>query len=100
MRYKEYLEKSYMPRATKTGHRWKMIGQPRIMGTPAARFPIGDVRLLPKSWTYNPNVIWIFGDCVANVVWLDEPVAFLVEDAHVAKAYRDYFALIWKTAGG
>jgi hypothetical protein len=32
------------------------------------------------------------------VVWLDEPVAFVVEDAHVADAYRKYFWLMWKMA--
>ena len=52
--------------------------------------------LLPGEWESTPNVIWIFGNCVANVVWLKEPVAFLVEDKNVADAYKRYFSLLWR----
>ena len=95
-RYTDYLRQSYIPRAEKKGHRWMLVSNPRIMKTPAAIFPISRIRLLPNDWKYSPNVVWVFGNCVANVVWLDEPVAFLIEDRHISQAYRDYFWLLWK----
>lgn len=98
VRYTEYLEKSYIPRAKKAGHKWILLSNRQILEKPASRFPISTVRLLPKDWEYSPNVVWIYGNCVANVVWRDEPVAFVVEDKSVADAYRKYFWLMWKLA--
>ncbi|MCX6770629.1 MAG: hypothetical protein NTX79_01095 [Candidatus Micrarchaeota archaeon] len=98
-RYDDYLRKSYMPRAVKKGHRWMLLANRQILKKPASRYPISTVRLLPKDWDYSSNVVWIYGNCVTNVVWLEEPVAFVVEDKHVADAYRHYFWLMWKTAG-
>ena len=95
-RYGGYLDKSYIPRAKKKGHRWMLLSNRRILSKPASTYSISTVRLLPKDWEYSPNVVWIYGNFVTNVVWLDEPVAFVVEDAHVADAYRKYFWLMWK----
>lgn len=97
-RYYDYYMKSFIPRAKKTGHKWYLLSHPQIMKKPAAKFPMSVIRLLPKDWEYSPNVVWIYGNSVANVVWLPAPVAFVVEDAHVADAYRDYFWLLWKNA--
>lgn len=94
----EYFSKSYSPRAIKKGHKWLNIAHRSIIKTPAIQLPYHKIRYLPKEWEYNPNVIWIFGDTVANVVWLKEPVAFVVQDKNVARAYRNYFDLLWATA--
>ncbi len=97
-RYNDYYVKSFIPRAKKTGHKWYLLSHPRILSRPASKYPMSIVRLLPRDWEYSPNVVWIYGNFVANVVWLDEPVAFVVEDKHVADAYREYFWLLWKLA--
>jgi len=97
-RYNDYFMKSYMPRALKRHHRWMLLSNRRILQKPASTYPISTVRLLPKDWDYSPNVVWIYGNFVTNVVWLGEPVAFVVEDKHVADAYRNYFWLMWKMA--
>jgi len=97
-RYSSYLEKSYLPRAKKKGHRWLLLSNRRILEKPASKYGISTVRLLPSDWEYSPNVVWIYGNFVTNVVWRDEPVAFVVEDRQVADAYRKYFHLMWKNA--
>lgn len=97
-RYWEYFEKRYNPEAERLGIKWLNVAQRAIVKTPAMGQKFHRIRFLPKHFEFNPNVIWIFGNCVANVVWLSEPVAFLVEDAHIAKAYRNYFGLLWKIA--
>ena len=98
-RYSGYIEKSYLPRAKKKGHKWLLLANRQILDKPASQYPISTVRLLPKDWEYSPNVVWIYGNFVTNVVWLDEPVAFVVEDKHVADAYRKYFHLMWGLSG-
>jgi hypothetical protein len=46
-----------------------------------------------------PNVIWIFGDYMANLVWIDreQTVAFTVRHKDVAKQYKHYFETLWKS---
>ncbi|HIH30647.1 TPA: hypothetical protein HA243_04555 [Candidatus Micrarchaeota archaeon] len=97
-RYSEYFEKIYTPAAMKKGHIWYNAAQRAILKTPAVKLPFHRIRVLPASMPWSPNVIWIFGNCVANVVWLPEPVAFLAEDPHIASAYRNYFRLLWRIA--
>lgn len=98
-RYWDYFEKEYNPRALAKGLKWRNLAHRVILKTPAVKMPFHEIRLLPRDMEPNPNVVWIFGDCVANVVWLPQPVAFLVEDKTVANAYRTYFRLLWAMAG-
>ncbi len=94
----EYFEGYYNREAEKRGITWLNVAHRAILKTPAMKQKFHHIRFLPKHFEFSPNVIWVFGNCVANVVWLSEPVAFLVEDAHIAKAYRNYFRLLWKMA--
>lgn len=97
-RLPEYIEKSYTPRALKRGVKWYNLGHKAILKSPATKQPYHTIRVLPEEWAQNPTVIWIFGNCVGNVAWRKEPVLFLIEDAHIAQAYRNYFWLLWKMA--
>ena len=45
-----------------------------------------------------PTGAIIFGDKVATLVWQPEPVAFCIQSAQVAKAYREFFEYLWKNA--
>jgi len=92
----EYFWKIYDKQARKQGHIWRNLAYRSIQKTAAAKLPYHKIRYLPKEWSRSPSVVWIYGDCVANVVWLAEPVLFIVEDKHVAAAYRNYFELLWK----
>ena len=45
-----------------------------------------------------PSVVWIFGNYVANIVWIDreETVAFVIEHEAVANQQREYFERLWE----
>ncbi len=97
--FDDYFRSSYIPRAVKKGHRWLNVAHREVLRTPAVKYPFHQIRFLPKSWGANPSVIWIYGNCVVNVVWAGpKTVAFLVEDAHVARAYKNYFKILWEMA--
>jgi sugar-specific transcriptional regulator TrmB len=96
--YPEYFDSHYAPQARLRGIEWKVLAHRVIVKTRAVSHKFINIRFLPKSLASSPYVVWVFGDCVANVVWLDEPVAFLVEDARMAKIYRDYFFLLWRAS--
>ncbi len=54
-----------------------------------------DYKVLPKELS-GPNVIYIYGNCVANVLWLEKPLAFVVRHRQLAGSYRRYFDYLWK----
>lgn len=46
----------------------------------------------------SPNVIFIYGSRVANVVWAETPIAFVINDEVIAQNYVEYFKLLWENA--
>lgn len=46
-----------------------------------------------------PNVVWLFGEYVGNIVWIDreETVAFVIRHEAIARQQREYFDLLWKS---
>ena len=40
---------------------------------------------------YSPMVIIIFGNKVAQVVWRDQPFAFIIDSKEVVESYKKYF---------
>lgn len=55
-----------------------------------------EYKILPKVLS-GINVIYIYGDNVANVVWLEKPIAFVIKHKNLANNYRKYFRFLWKT---
>ena len=53
-------------------------------------------KVLPKTLS-GPNVIYIYGDSVANVLWLEKPVAFVVRHRELAESYKRYFHYLWNS---
>jgi predicted DNA-binding transcriptional regulator len=94
----EYFRERYTPEALRRGHIWRTVAYNAVLKTPAVKLPFHRIRLLTHQSPIDPTVFWIFGDCVANVVWLKEPVAFVLENKGVAHAYCKYFELLWGTS--
>jgi len=59
--------------------------------------PMAERAFLPKEYS-SPNVIWIYGDKVANLLWLEEPIVFIIENKQLADHYRSYFEMLKKIA--
>ncbi len=54
------------------------------------------VRYLPKEFA-SPRVIWISGDCVAQILW-DDLIAFMTKNRKIAEDYRKYFKFLWNNS--
>ena len=52
---------------------------------------------LPEN-LYSSVPWWLYGDKMAIVFWSEEPLAILIESAELAKTYRNFFNLVWKSA--
>src|SRR3989344_4598576 len=51
-------------------------------------------KVLPKILS-GPNVIYIYGNTIANVLWLEKPIAFVITHKALADNYRKYFEYLW-----
>ncbi len=87
--WKEYNKKRIARR-----QKWKVLARESIKNTPLIKERFVEYKILPKTYV-TPNVVWIFGDMVANVLWTEEPIAFVVENKEVAQSYREYFNSLW-----
>lgn len=59
-------------------------------------FPMEKARFLPKAFSGHPNVIFVYGDNVANVMLHDQPFAFVIRNKQIAENYIKYFDFLWK----
>lgn len=53
------------------------------------------VKYLPKEFSGNPAVIWIFGDKVAQMLFGQEYFGFVIESKELSENYRKYFKYLW-----
>lgn len=55
------------------------------------------VRYVSKEFS-SPAAINVYGNIVLVALWVENPTAFVIENAEVANSFRSYFDLLWKSA--
>ncbi len=68
----------------------------KTRGAPINKLPRTSVRYLPEHFD-SPNVIWVFGNKVAQVLW-ESDIVIVIDDERIANDYRKYFHLLWENA--
>ena len=53
------------------------------------------IKFLPKEFSANPLVIFIYGNKVANVLWSPDFFAFVIESREVAENYKKHHKYLW-----
>ncbi len=61
------------------------------------QMPHTQVRVTAREFD-SPFVINIYGDKVGMLILSETPIAILIEDKEVNRAFRDYFKLLWEMA--
>ena len=59
--------------------------------------PFAQIRFLPSTYI-NPATTYIYNNTVAIIIWDPTPQAFVIRSEQVAKSYRNFFELLWKSA--
>lgn len=68
----------------------------RRRGAITSKWPYSKVRYMKKT---DPTTTYCYGDKVAIVIWLKEKLlAIMIKDDIIAKAYKEFFEVLWKTA--
>ena len=97
-RYAWQLLRFYIPQYTARRLR-KKVKLHAIYALPkhTSPVPLADVRYLPESFL-SPVATNIYGGKVAVIVWSKDPVAIVMKQPDIAKAFRNYFDMLWKLA--
>ena len=95
-RMPEYWQKYNAQRIQKKQW-WRVLARQKVEHTKIFKEPYFEKKTLTATQS-SPNVIWIYGDKVANVLWIKEPIAFVIENKDVAQNYREYFKYLWKVS--
>ncbi len=59
------------------------------------KLPYEYIKVLPREFSGNPNVIFIWGNKVANVLFEEEFFAFVIESRQIADNYQRYHNYLW-----
>lgn len=91
-----YFWPGYNEKREKRKVLWKLLLVHEAQNRKITKSKHYEYKILPKELS-GPNVIYIYGDNVANVLWLEKPLAFVVKHRQLAGSYRRYFNYLWKT---
>jgi len=75
----------------------RLIASESIRHTEIPKLLYGEKRFIPEQYE-SPISTMVFGDNVANFVWSETPVAFLIESKEAADSFRNYFEMLWEMA--
>lgn len=91
-----YFWPNYNKKREKMKILWKLLLVPKAKNKPITKSKFYNFKILPEILS-GPNVIWIYGDYVANVLWLEKPLAFVTKHNALSDNYRKYFSYLWKS---
>lgn len=93
-RMPSYFFNVYIPKARKLGIKWKQLAQEKTRNMRMMKLDMMELKFIEEG-EYGPNVVWIYGNKVVNVLWKKEPIAFMIDNEEIADGYRKYFELMW-----
>jgi sugar-specific transcriptional regulator TrmB len=91
-----YFWPHYNKKREKLRCKWKLLLVNESKNKQIIKSKYYEYKVLPKILN-GPNVIYIYGDYVANVLWLEKPLAFVTKHEELAQSYRRYFNFLWKS---
>jgi sugar-specific transcriptional regulator TrmB len=90
-----YFWPHYNKKREKMKCRWKLLLVNEAKNKPITKSKYYEYKVLPKVLS-GLSVIYLYGDYVANVIWLEKPIAFVIKHRTLANNYRKYFNYLWK----
>lgn len=61
------------------------------------RIPLTTIKYIPSGFNSSVST-YIFDGKVAMIMWVENPLAVLIEQRAVYESYKNYFEYLWKTA--
>lgn len=90
-----YYWPQYNKKREKLKCKWKLLLVHEARNKKITKSKYFEYKILPKILS-GLNVIYIYGDYVANILWLEKPIAFVTKHEVLANNYKKYFNYLWK----
>jgi HTH-type transcriptional regulator, sugar sensing transcriptional regulator len=90
-----YFWPQYNKKREKLKCKWKLLLVNESKNKPITKSKYYEYKVLPKMLS-GINVIYIYGDYVANILWLEKPIAFVVKHKKLSENYKKYFNYLWE----
>ena len=84
----------YDKRRIKAGVKWHNLLLNDAPESPTKK--LISVKILPKDFSGNPIIIWIYGNKVVHVLLSKNYFEFMIESGEIAKNYKKHFKYLWK----
>jgi len=91
-----YFWLQYNKKREKLKCNWKLLLVHEAKNKPITKSKYYEYKVLPEILS-GLNVIYIYGDYVANVLWLEKPIAFVIKHKTLSNNYKKYFDYLWRT---
>jgi len=91
-----YFWPKYNKKRIKNKVLWKLLLNHEAKNKPITKSKLYQFKTLPKELS-SPNVIYIYNDKIANVLWSNKPISFVIKDKTIATSYKKYFDFLWNT---
>lgn len=94
-RFKEFLGHfftQFQKRVKENKIKCKLIEPEKVRGTDIVAH--AETRFLPNEYITLISTI-VYGNKVAIISWIDNPIGFLLDDKQTADSYRTYFRFMW-----
>ncbi len=93
----QYFFPQFEKRRLKAGIKIKLVFDENENARAAAKYKLVEARFLPKNFS-GPVATDVYGDKVALIVWTEPILITLIESKELARAYRNYFNVLWRAA--
>jgi len=90
-----YFWPQYNKKREKLKCKWKLLLVYEAKNKSITKSKYYEYKILPKILS-GLNVIYIYGEYVANILWLEKPLAFVIKHKTLADNYRKYFDYLWR----
>jgi sugar-specific transcriptional regulator TrmB len=91
-----YFWPQYNKKRVKLKCNWKLLLVYEAKTKNITKSKYYEYKVLPKILS-GLSVIYIYGDNIANVIWLEKPIAFVIKHKTLAENYKKYFNYLWKS---
>lgn len=81
----------YFKQREKTGLKAKLLCSE---GTEVIKHPLNKYKIIPKDYS-SPSSVFTYGNKTCFILWLDSPIAILVENKDLTDSFKGYFSLAW-----
>ena len=91
-----YFWPHYNKKREKLKCKWKLLLVHEAQSKKIVKSKYYQYKILPKILS-GLNVIYIYGDYVANVLWLEKPIVFVIKHQELSINYTKYFNFLWNS---